>query len=132
MYIIYVYNIIFVHLVKECFSSVSIVFTPNIRRIIIRPGSSFEFTCYASNGVLSGILWYINDTQHINFNTTLNAIVNYNSQFSLGSITFHQIDRSLNDTRIKCVANFTSGIVLHSEEHQMIVQGLSNMSKLAK
>ncbi len=69
-------------------------------------------------------MWYLNDTQHNNIITNLNAVRNFDPQLNLGSILFPQILGSLNDTRIKCVANFTSGNIIQSEDCQIIVQGL--------
>ncbi len=69
------------------------------------------------------LLWLINNTQYNNININLNAMINFNSQGNLGFITFNPVISALNNTRVICIANFTSGSVIYSEECHIIVQG---------
>lgn len=102
----------------------SLVLSPN-GQLVIRPGTTLYYICYSSFGELSEISWYLNNTIYNLNNITLNARINFDSINSEGYLTFNQTSMSLNNTRIKCVATFTSGDIIHSTESKIIVQGLN-------
>ena len=90
---------------------------------VISPGRSIEFLCYASVGHIVSIQWNINNTRHDLVNISLNEIVNFNAVNAEGSLILQGISLNLNNTSVRCLANFTSGTTLSSQECNLIVQG---------
>lgn len=90
---------------------------------VTTPGGRATFTCYASSGDIASIRWRINDTWQDTLSGLEAGLTEFSNHTEIGSLTFVNIPQHLNNTHVRCVANFSSGTQLQTVGCDLVLQG---------
>ena len=88
--------------------------------MVIILGGDTAFTCRVTDTVQQ-FQWLVNGTllEDLNQRDGIEDAVT----FGIGLLTFRNIPLGYNDTTIQCIANFTSGGIIRSNNATLLVQG---------